>query len=344
MTLKRLRVGLIGYGHAGSIFHAPLIQSEPRLELSAVASSRENLVAHALPGVRCVSTPAELFADSSIDLIVVASPNETHRALALAALLAGKHVVVDKPLANSSCEAEELIACAENAGRTLSVFQNRRWDGEFLTVKRLLAAGTLGRLERYESRFDRHRPQLKNAWREQEKAGSGLLFDLGAHLIDQALQLFGRPESVTAEVEIQRPGARVDDYFRLALRYGTMEAVLGASMLAAEPGPRFLVRGDAGVFEKYGLDPQENALKAGLRPGGNDWGRDLPENYGTLTTAEGSRRVETLPGVYTDYYSRLAACLIDGAPVPVAAEDARRALRVIEAARLSAAELRTVAL
>jgi scyllo-inositol 2-dehydrogenase (NADP+) len=342
-TAKRLKVGLIGYGHAGSTFHAPLILSEPRLELSAVATSRESLVARELPGVGCVPSPAELLADGGLDLIVVASPNETHLALALAALGAGKHVVVDKPLANSSREAAELIVAAARAGRTLSVFQNRRWDGDFLTVKRLIAAGTLGRVEYYEARFDRYRPQIKAGWREEEKAGSGLLHDLGAHLIDQALNLFGSPESVTADIEIQRPGARVDDYFRVTLQYGPMRAVLGASMLAPEPGPKFLVRGDGGTFEKYGLDPQEEALKAGRRPRGSGWGRDLPNNYGTLTSAESARRVETLPGAYQDYYAGLAACLLDGAPVPVAAEDARRSLAVLEAARVSAAERRTVA-
>jgi scyllo-inositol 2-dehydrogenase (NADP+) len=335
---------MIGYGHAGSVFHAPLISIEPRLELSAVATSRGDQVARDLPDARRVSSPGELFEDAGIDVIVVASPNETHRELALAALRAGKHVVVDKPLANSPREAEELIAAAAGAGRTLSVFQNRRWDGDFLTVRRLIAERALGRLDYYEARFDRHRPQLKNGWREQEKAGSGLLLDLGPHLIDQALNLFGMPDSVTADVEVQRPGARVDDYFRVELRYGPTRAVLGASMLAVKPGPKFLLRGSDGTFEKYGLDPQEEALKARRTPGGSGWGRERPDNYGTLTASRGARRVETVSGAYQDYYAGLAACLLDGAPVPVAADDARRSLVVIEAARLSAAERREIAL
>ena len=332
MADKRLKVGLIGYGHAGSIFHAPLISVCPRLQLSAVATSRREQVARDLPGLQCVPSPKELFADPSLELIVVASPNETHRELALAALSAGKHVVVDKPLANSAREADELIAAAARAGRVLSVFQNRRWDGDFLTVKRLLGAGHFGRVAYYEARFDRHRPQIKAGWREEEKEGSGLLFDLGSHLIDQALNLFGPPESVTAEVERRRPGVRVDDYFRVVLKYGAMEAVLGAKMLG-EPGPKFLVRGDAGTFEKYGLDPQEDGLKAGRRPGDEGWGRDRAENYGLLTTIDGARRIETLPGAYEDYYAGLAACLLDGAANPVSGEDARRTLTVIEAAR-----------
>jgi scyllo-inositol 2-dehydrogenase (NADP+) len=344
MTAERLKVGLVGYGHAGSIFHAPLLRAEPRLELSAVATSRHSQVGRDLPGARCVLTPAELFADGSIDLIVIASPNETHRELALAALQAGKHVVVDKPLANSPREAGELIDAAARAGRTLSVFQNRRWDGDFLTVKSLIEGGALGRAGYYEASFDRYRPQIKTGWREQEKEGSGLLFDLGAHLIDQALNIFGLPQSVTANVERQRTGAIVDDYFRLGLRYDSRLIMLHASMLAPEPGPKFVVRGDAGTFEKYGLDPQEDALKAGRRPGDADWGRDRTENHGTLTTAAGVRRVETIPGAYQDYYAGLAACLLDGGPNPVPAGDARRALVVLEAARLSAVERRPILL
>lgn len=330
--MKRLGVGLIGYGHAGSIFHAPLLRAEPRLELRAVATSRQEQVARDLPDVACVHSPRELLADPSLELIVVATPNETHRDLALAALSAGKHVVVDKPLANSSREADELIAAAARAGRVLSVFQNRRWDGDFLTVKRLLAEGRLGRVHSYEARFDRHRSQIKAGWREEEKEGSGLLFDLGAHLIDQALNLFGPPESVTADVEIQRPGARVDDFFRVVLKYGSMEAMLGAKMLG-EPGPKFRVRGEAGSFEKYGLDPQEDALKAGRRPGDEGWGRDRVENDGLLTTIDGAQRIETLPGAYEAYYAGVAACLLEGATNPVAGEEARRTLAVIEAAR-----------
>lgn len=343
MKGERIKVGLIGYGHAGSVFQAPLILAEPRLELRAVATRREERAARDLPGVRRASSPTELFKDDEIGVIVVASPNETHRELALAALSAGKHVVVDKPLANSSGEADELIAAAARAGRVLGVFQNRRWDGDFLTVKRLIGSGSLGSVEYYESNFDRHRPMIKRGWREEEKAGSGLLYDLGSHLIDQALALFGMPESVTADVERRRPEARVDDYFRLEMRYASRMAVLGASMLAPEPGPRFLVRGPEGTFEKRGLDPQENALKEGRRPGDEGWGRGRPEDDGTLTTADGARRVETLPGAYPEFYAGLAACLIDGAPVPVAAEDARRGLLVLEAARLSAAERRPVA-
>jgi scyllo-inositol 2-dehydrogenase (NADP+) len=335
MTAQFIRVGLIGYGHAGSIFHAPLIGAEPRLELGAVATSRREQVERDLPGVRCAPSSANLFGDESIDLIVIASPNETHRELALAALRAGKHVVVDKPLANSSREAAELIEAAARAGRTLSVFQNRRWDGDFLTVKRLIADGSLGRLSYYEARFDRYRPQIKAGWREEEKEGSGLLFDLGSHLVDQALNLFGPPDGVSGVVERQRPGVRVDDYFRVELSYGPMRVVLGASMLAQTPGPKFLVRGDAGTFEKYGLDSQEDALKWGRRPGGDGWGRDSADHYGTLTTADASRRIETLPGSYQDYYAGLAACLLDGAPNPVPAEDAKRALSVLEAARRS---------
>jgi scyllo-inositol 2-dehydrogenase (NADP+) len=330
MGSGKIRVGLIGRGGAGKVFHEPLIRACPRLELAGPAAGRG--------GAR------ELLDDASVELIVIATPNETHRELALAALDAGKHVVVDKPLAVSSREAQELIARAAARGRTLSVFQNRRWDGDFLTVKRLLDEGVLGDVESFESRFDRYRPAPKPGWREEVKAGSGILCDLGSHLIDQALVLFGAPESVTAEIERQRPDARVDDYFRVVLNYGECRVVLGASMLAREPGPRFSVRGDAGSYVKHGLDPQEEALKSGRRPGGGDWGREAPERFGTLTGQDGARRFETVPGNYPKFYEEMAACLLDGAPVPVAADDARRALVVLEAARLSASEKRTVAM
>ena len=344
MGAAKIRVGLVGYGHAGAVFHAPLIRAAARLELAAVATGREERVARDLPGVRRAAGPAELFTDPSIDLVVIATPNETHRALALAALDAGKHVVVDKPLANSAREAEELILRARARGRTLSAFQNRRWDGDFLTVKRLIDEGALGSVEHYESRFDRFRPEIKPGWREKAGAGAGLLYDLGSHLIDQALVLFGMPEAVDAEIVARRPDAEVDDYFLVTLSYGARRAILGASMLAREAGPRFLVRGAAGSFVKRGLDPQEEALKAGRVPEGANWGQDAPELYGTLTTSVGARPLVTSPGAYPEYYARLAASLLDGEALAVPADDARRALVVLEAARLSATEKRIVPL
>jgi scyllo-inositol 2-dehydrogenase (NADP+) len=342
--MKKIQVGLIGYGLAGSVFHAPLIASVDRLHLAAVASSRTDQITGDFPGTRIVATPEELFADPNIELIVVASPNTTHYELARRALRAGKHVVVDKPVTTTVREADSLIALAEDRNLTLSVFQNRRWDNDFRTVKHCIEEGTLGQVYFFESHFDRFRPAIKTGWRETPEKGSGVLYDLGAHLIDQTLHLFGLPEAVTADVLAQRPEARVDDYFHLVLHYQERRAVLHASTLVRNPGPRFSVHGDGGSFTKYGLDGQEDALKAGKRPGAADWGRDQSEYFGTLVTADGSRHtVETLPGTYQEFYKAIASTIRDGAPVPVKASDARDTLMILEAALRSAAERRTVA-
>jgi scyllo-inositol 2-dehydrogenase (NADP+) len=337
--------GLIGYGLAGSVFHAPLILAEPRLRLHAVASSRGEQIGRELPGVRAVADSAALIADPAVELVVIASPNASHAPLAEQALRAGKHVVVDKPFAIASADAQRLIDLAAARGRVLSAFQNRRWDHDFLTLRRTIAEGRLGEVYQYEARYDRFRPQPKQGWRERPEPGAGVLYDLGAHLIDQALELFGLPESVSADVQVQRATAQADDWFHLRLRYGRRRVILGASCLIAGPGPHFSVHGDQGSFVKYGLDGQEAALKAGLRPGMPGWGEEPEELRARYTDAEG--RSETLPherGAYEAYYRGIAAAIRDGAPPPVRAEQARDVIVVIEAALRSAAEGREVAL
>lgn len=330
-----IKVGLVGYGLAGSVFHAPLIASVPELELASVVTRRE------APRLPTVASVDELLRDVSIDLVVIASPSALHFAHAKAAMLAGKHVVVDKPLATTSQEAEELIALALKQKRILTVFQNRRWDGDFLTVKRILPS--LGKVYFFEAHFDRFRPQIKNGWREVPGAGAGILYDLGAHLIDQALCLFGVPLAVTADVLSQRPEAHVDDYFHLVLDYGARRAILHASTLAAAPGYHFIVHGDAGSFLKSGMDSQEDALKRGVRPGDPSWGLDPPQNYGEFTGGSGERRqIITERGCYEHFYSSLVECIRHGAPAPVDPRESRDGLRMIEAALLSAHEHRTV--
>jgi scyllo-inositol 2-dehydrogenase (NADP+) len=288
---------------------------------------------------------AELFADPAIELVVISSPTPTHYEVARAALHAGKHVVVDKPFATSVREAEDLIALAESKDRSLSVFQNRRWDNDFLTVRKVITEGQLGVIYHYEAHFDRFRPQIKGGWRDQPAKGAGLLYDLGSHLIDHALQLFGLPRAVTADVFSQREAAATADYFHLVLDYGQRRAILHAATLVREPGPHFLIHGDGGSFLKYGIDSQEDALKAGVRPGDPRYGEDDPANYGQLTAADGSRRtVPTLRGGHQQYYAAMADHLLHGAPIPVDAADSRDGLIIIEAASRSAAERRTVAI
>ncbi|WP_437897032.1 oxidoreductase [Sorangium sp. So ce124] len=342
---QRIFVGLVGYGLAGAVFHAPLIRSIPRLRLAAIATRREGQVMADHSGVAVHPTPEVLIAEPGIDLVVIASPNETHFPLARAALEAGKHVVVDKPFTITSAEAGDLIALAARRGRLLSVFQNRRWDADFRTVRSCIEQGLLGEVASYEAHFDRFRPAIKQGWREQEAPGSGILYDLGAHLIDQALVLFGLPRAVTADLQAQRSGARTVDYFHLTLDYGRRRVIVRSSTLVPEPGPRFAVHGDGGSFLKYGIDGQEDALKAGTRPGVPEWGREDPRWFGTLVTATGERRtIESLPGAYDAYYEAIAAAILDGAPPPVRAEEARDVIRVIEAAMKSAAERRTISL
>jgi scyllo-inositol 2-dehydrogenase (NADP+) len=343
--MSEITVGLVGYGLGGSTFHAPLICSVRELRLAAVVTSRREQVERDLPGVAVVSTVAELVADPGIELIVVSSPSPSHYEVAHAALLAGKNVVVDKPFTLSVRDAEALMALAENKGRMLSVFQNRRWDNDFLTVRHCMDEKLLGTVYHYEAHFDRFRPEVRPVWREQSGKGSGILYDLGAHLIDQALQLFGMPQAIFADVLQQRRCAETDDYFHLVLDYGQKRAILHGSTLVRQPGPHFAVHGDAGSFLKNGMDPQEEALKAGMRPGDPQWGLDEPANYGELVCADGARRkVETLRGGYERYYEAIAARLLRNEPIPVDPADSRDGLLVVEAALRSSLERRSIAL
>ena len=263
-------VGLIGYGLGGSVFHAPLIQAEPGLRLQAVVTSRAEQVGRELPGVRVVGSADELLEDPAVELVAVATPNAVHHRLAAAALRAGRHVVVDKPFTLTTAEADELIELAAAADRRLSVFHNRRWDGDFLTVRRGVEDGVLGEVTTFVSRYDRFRPVPKGSWKEAAGPGSGLLWDLGPHLIDQALVLFGPPRTVWADLGVQRPGVEAVDYLHLALGYGRLRVVLHAGMLVRDPGPRFEVHGNRGVAGHLGARPargQGHPDRRGRRPG-----------------------------------------------------------------------------
>ena len=340
-------VGLVGYGLAGSVLHAPLIGAEPRLRLHAVASRHPEKVHADLPAVPVVATAAELLEDAAVELVVVAAPTGLHHELAGAALRAGRHVVVDKPFVITSSEADELIGLAERQGRLLSVFHNRRWDNDYLTVGHCVRAGLLGRVSTYIARYDRFAPHPAGGWREQPAPGSGVLYDLGAHLIDQALQLFGLPATVMADVGAQRPGALTDDYFHLVLGYQELRVILHAGSLVRAPGPRFEVHGDKGSFVKHGVDPQALALESGGRPGDPGWGTDPEDRYGALTTEvaglEVTGKLATLPGSYQSFYRGMAAAILGEGRVPVAAEAARNTIWMIECALRGSREGRTVA-
>jgi scyllo-inositol 2-dehydrogenase (NADP+) len=339
-------VGLVGYGLGGSVFHAPLIRAEPRLRLHAVVTSRADQVGRELPGVRVVASAEELLADPAVELVVVAAPNSVHHALAAAALRAGRHVVVDKPFTLATADADELIALAAAADRRLSVFHNRRWDGDFLTVRRVLEGGALGEVAELVSRYDRFRPAPRGSWKEAAVPGSGVLWDLGPHLIDQALVLFGRPRTVWADVGVQRPGVEAVDYAHLVLGYGRLRVLLHAGMLVRDPGPRFEVHGDRGSFITWGLDDQEQALRAGGRPGDPGWGSVPPDRQGILTSEvaglELRGRLAGVPGDYGAFYAAMAAAVAGEGPVPVAPAEARDTVAVIELALQSSRDGRVV--
>jgi scyllo-inositol 2-dehydrogenase (NADP+) len=337
MSTSVVNVGLIGYGLAGAVFHAPLIQAEKRLKLTAISTRRA--LGPDLAGVAWVKSGWEIISDPAVDLVVVASPNDTHASFARAALLAGKHVVVDKPFTIRLSEAEALVELAEARGRHLTVFQNRRWDSNFITVRKCLNSGALGEVSYCELHYDRFVPGIKDRWRERPGEGAGLLYDLGPHLIDQSLCLFGMPVSLFALSARQRNDAKVDDFFHLMLSYGRFVVVLHASTLTWAQGPRMLVHGDRGSLFQFGLDGQEDALKAGKRPGDAGWGVTTDMHAHTVTSA-GHTDLEIEAGAYETFYKRVAEAILDRGALPVAPAEARNVMAVLEAARRSATERR----
>ena len=341
-----LRVGLAGFGLGGRAFHAPFIAANPRLRLTHVLQRSGSEAAEQYPGVTVVREFEALLDErAGVELVVIATPNTTHAPFARQALQAGKHVVVDKPFALSVDEAQTVIDTATRAARLVAPFQNRRWDGDFLTLRALLQRGWLGAVESFESRFDRWRPDIPpGRWKEERALGSGLLFDLGPHLIDQCLALFGMPLTVSADVRAERPGSRVDDRFDLVLDYGAFSAKLGAGLMIKDAGARFSVTGSDGHYIKHGVDPQEAPLRRGERPRGPDWGVEPPAQWGTLVAVIGGLRVEgvvrTLPGNYGAFYDNLCDALAGRAQLAVTPEDALKTLRIIDLAREDALRTR----
>jgi scyllo-inositol 2-dehydrogenase (NADP+) len=344
-----LRVAIIGYGLAGRVFHAPLIAATRGLQVTSVVTSspeRQALVARDHPDARTLSSADGVWERGDHDLVVIASPNDTHVPLATAAIDHGLPTVVDKPLAVTAARAEQLLARAQRAGVLLTVFQNRRWDSDHLTLVRLLEGGHLGDVIRYESRFERWRPAPKpGSWRESlaPDRGGGLLLDLGSHLVDQALSLFGPAIGIYAEVDARR-GLPADDDVFIALRHaaGTISH-LRASAVAGAPGPRLRVLGSEAAFVVTRLDSQEDRLRAGARPDTvPDWGVEPEAHRGRLVTGDASAPVPGERGDWARFYALLETALRDGGPPPVDPADAVAALRVLEQARRSAATRATV--
>ena len=331
--MQPIKTAIVGFGISGQCFQAPIIEYCDELELTAVVSSDKQKVIAQLPNVTVYSQIETMLDDPDIELVIIATPNHLHIPQAKLALQAGKHVVIEKPFCISAEEGKALIDVAQQAGKTLSVYQSRRFDGDFRTIEKLIAKGKLGDTHTFYSSYNRYRPEVKVRWREQDTPGAGILYDLGAHLIDQALCLFGLPEKVTAIVRNQRPGAQATDHFHLILHYPQCEAILHANCLSTTEGPRFQVFGHDSAFIKYGMDPQEDMLRDKAGPGTQGWGEDTPDNFGRYTDKHGLNTiVETERGGYEQFYQQLALAIREGHPLPVTAEQALDVIRVIEAA------------
>jgi predicted dehydrogenase len=335
------RVALLGYGLAGAVLHAPFIATTPGLRLAGIVTrneERRNRARRDHPGVSLLDSAEQVWAKADeFDVVVVAAPNRAHVALALGALEAGLPVVVDKPLAGSAADGRALVERARERGLMLTVFQNRRWDGDFLTLRGLLQREALGQVYRFESRFERWRPQIVEGWRElasAEEAG-GVLFDLGSHLVDQAIQLFGPVRTVYGELANRRSGAVVDDDAFVALEHVSgVHSHLWMSSVAAQKGPRLRVLGERAAYTKDGPDVQEEALRAGLTPGGPGWGKEAEELWGELGIDGELRKIPTEPGSYGAFYEALVAGLRTGGPPPVDPDDAVAVLEILDAVRL----------
>ncbi|WP_434987563.1 oxidoreductase [Xanthomonas melonis] len=336
---KPFNLAVVGYGYVGRTFHAPLIAATPGLHLHSVVSSKPQLAQADFPDVTVIADLDTALADPALDAVVLATPNQTHAPFALQALAAGKHVLVDKPFTLDADQARAVMQAAATAGRIVSVFQNRRWDADFLTLRRLIDEGLLGEVVEFHSHFDRYRPQVRDRWRESDIPGAGLWYDLGPHLLDQAVQLFGAPQAIAADLQPQRSQARSDDYFHVTLHYPRLRAILHAGSLVADNRLRFAVHGSRGSYLKHGLDTQEDQLRAGRRPGTVGWGVDpLP---GTLTRVDEEGRMHThqpdnQPGDYRQCYAAFRDALAGNGPAPVSATDAVQLMQLLELARRSA--------
>jgi scyllo-inositol 2-dehydrogenase (NADP+) len=348
MNSAPIVTAILSYGMSGEVFHAPLLNVHPGFQLKSVLQRNSNTAQQHYPSIKIVKSLDDILHDPEIELVVINTPNETHYDFTVKALEAGKHVIVEKPFTNTVDEAQKLIALAKKKNKIISVFQSRRWDGAFLTLKNIVSSGLLGKIVEYEAHYDRFRNFIAaNTWKEEPGPGSGILYNLGSHMLDQVLVLFGKPESVSAKVGIQRPGGKVDDFYDLRLTYPNLNVIVKSSYLVREPGPFYIVHGVNGSFIKYGLDPQEDALKAHQIPGTPGWGTEPEKFWGKLNTEfngmhfEG--KIETLPGNYLGYYQTIFDAIRKGKELEVKAEQAMNVIQLIEAAIKSNQEKRELA-
>jgi predicted dehydrogenase len=345
-----IRVGVVGFGLAGRIFHTAVVQATPGLQLACVVQRSGDEAAKTYPRIKVVRSVEEMLGDIGIQLVIIATPSYSHYELAKQCLHDQRNVVVDKPFTLKSDEAADLIRLARERKLLLTAFQNRRWDGDFQTVRQVLAGGELGRLVSYESHYDRFRAQpRRDVWRENGGPGGGTLFDLGPHVIDQALTLFGVPASIYASVRVERENALVDDAWDIFLDYDRprrMTALLRATLAACAPGPRYVLHGTHGSFTKYGIDPQEDQLKSGMTFDSPGFGEEPESAWGELNTCGESgpvtKKVKTARGDYRGFYANVRDALLGKAELEVKPEEVWRTTRLIELARQSSTQGRRI--
>jgi scyllo-inositol 2-dehydrogenase (NADP+) len=332
-----INTALLSFGMSGEIFHAPLLDAHSGFTLKTILERKSDKSKAKYPDVNVTRSADNIAADTDIELVIVNTPNSTHFEFAKTMLEAGKHVVVEKPFTNTFAEAQALIKIANKNNRLLTVFQNRRWDGDFMTMRKVVEEQLLGELVVFEAHYDRYRPHIeKETWKEEEGPGSGLLYNLGSHMIDQAIVLFGAPNSISAEARIIRKGGKVVDKYELFMDYGPMKATIKSSYLVREQGPRYILHGLEGSFVKYGIDPQEQDLKDGKKPGTTGWGVEHENDWGLLNTQiKGFHfrgKIETVPGNYLAFYDNLHRAIRFGKELAVKPEEAAMVIKMIEEA------------
>lgn len=332
MSISPIKTAIIGYGFSAKTFHLPFVDGLPEFELTAISSRQVDTVKADWPNAVHYLTAEQLLENSDAELVIITSPNDTHFELAKRALENNKHVIIEKPFVTKVSDGEALIELAEQKGLVLSVYHNRRWDGDFLTVKKMIADKRLGNVKCFESHFDRFRPEVRQRWRELSQDGGGLLFDLGPHLMDQALDLFGLPDAITAQCLVMRDGSSNVDYFNVVMQYPDFVVTLHSDLFSAGPNRRFHVKGDLGSYEKYGLDPQEERLIAGVMPNEAHWAAETQDQYGSFYSADGVEVVTTELGGYQHYFVSLAESIRGTSLLPVSAEQALWNIKLIELA------------
>lgn len=343
----KIIVGIASFGMSGKIFHAPLLAHHKNFRIKRIIERTRSEAQKLYPDVIVSGSFEDLLQDNEIELIVVNTPDQTHFEYAKKSLEAGKHVIVEKPFTQTVEQGKELIELAKQSRKMLSIFHNRRLDGDFLTVQKIVKEEILGRLVDFESHFDRYKTAIHlDSWKEQSGAGTGTLFNLGAHMIDQALVLFGIPTAVTGHLKIMRTDSEVDDWYDIRLHYPNVNVNLKASLLVREPGPRYILHGTLGSFLKWGLDPQEEALKEGKNPNDPNWGKESKEWWGLLNIEKDNRqfreKYETLPGNYNMFYDNIFNSIVRGTELVVKPEEALDVIRIIDAVKKSSAQQKTI--